>query len=219
MNAKVVIMSCDAYEDCWEPFFNLLDRYWKDCPYEKYIVTETKDCKYANTIKTIGSWTARYRQALEQLDCEYVITLLDDFFLHKKVNQEKINQILGYFKPNIACFNLEECYDTTSAESIYNGFKLRKNNQQYLCSCQPSIWNRKILIELLSKDMTPWQWETQRLNSKYEFYINSRELIFDIGYYKERKPWAIVQGKMSNDMIDLFEREQLILPERELLNK
>lgn len=208
MNVSVLIMTCDGYSDLLEPFNTLYKRYWKH-PYKTYIGTEEKDCEYFEAIKTKGSWTARVRQTLEKIDSDYVIFLLDDFFFHKKVNQERIEVLIPQFKDNTAVFNFELNKDTKTEENALNGFKKRLNKQMYLCSCQPSIWNRKILIELLQQDMNPWQWETQVLDSKYDFYINTTDLIFDIGYYEERKSWCVVQGKWAVECRSLFKRENI----------
>ncbi len=40
----VLINSCDAYSDLWEPFFKLFSIYWPDCPYEIVLNTEYKRC-------------------------------------------------------------------------------------------------------------------------------------------------------------------------------
>lgn len=205
---SVLVMSCDAYEDIWEPFYTLFNKYWK-CPYKVYFGTETKDNKHFTTIKTQGSWTARVRQTLEQIDTKYVIFLLDDFFLRNPVRQGIIDSAITQFDDNTAVFNFELNKDTKTIESPLNGFRTRLNNQVYLCSCQPSLWDRKKLISLLQKDMNAWEWETQIIDSPYKFNINVRELVFDIGYYAERKSWGIVQGKWAIECIDLFKKEKI----------
>jgi glycosyltransferase involved in cell wall biosynthesis len=218
MDVSVLIMSSDGYSDCWYPFYKLYKKYWNPS-YKTYLCSETKDCEYFETIKTQGSWTSRVRQALEQIDSKYVIFLLEDFFFHNIVNQDRIEFALKMFDKDTACVNFEQSYDMFDTETNIEDFKLRSNQRPYLCSCQPSIWNRERLIGYLQKDMTPHEWELQIVDTKYKHFINSGELIFDIGYYKERKPWCIVNGKISNDMIDLFEREGLDLPKREYLEK
>ena len=84
INCTILVMSSDGYEDCWSPFFQLKDKYWKDCPYETYVATETKDCKYAKTLKhnyPIDQWTTRIREALKEIKTKYVLLMVDDFLL------------------------------------------------------------------------------------------------------------------------------------------
>ena len=38
----LLLCTCDAYEDLWDPFFQLVNIYWKDIPYNIYINTENK---------------------------------------------------------------------------------------------------------------------------------------------------------------------------------
>jgi glycosyltransferase involved in cell wall biosynthesis len=208
MKTAVLIMSCDKYQDLWQPFFTLYNKYWKH-DYKTYIGTETKECKYATTIKTQGVWSKRVREALEQIDSEYIIFLLDDFFFHREVDQTRIEYVLSQFDKETASVNLEQAYDEQDIESTLKGFKLRQNKRPYLNSCQPTIWNRKKLIERLQKDQTPHEWELSTVDSPYKHYINAEELVFDIGYYKERKPWCVVQGKWAVECRDLFKRENI----------
>ena len=37
----VVILTCDSYSDIWEPFFKLKNKYWPDCKYDTYLITES----------------------------------------------------------------------------------------------------------------------------------------------------------------------------------
>ena len=39
----VVVSSCDAYSDAWKPFFKLFFKYWSDCPFPIYLVTNTRE--------------------------------------------------------------------------------------------------------------------------------------------------------------------------------
>jgi len=204
---SVLVMSCDKYQDTFKPFFKLYNKYFNK--YKTYIGTETIDCEYATTLKSQGSWTKRVRENLEKIDTDYVLFLLDDFFIRKEVDTTVIDALKYQFKDDIACFNLEVNKVSKIEESSSNRFKLRSNNQAYLCSCQPTLWNRKILIELLQKDLSPWEWETQILDSKYKFYINTQDLIIDIGWYDFNTAWGIAQGKWAIEMIDLNKKEKL----------
>jgi len=208
MDTSVVIISCDKNKDIHEPFYKLYSKYWKH-NFKTYIVMEEQNCEYFNTIKVKGSWTSRVRQALEQIDTKYVIFLLDDFFFHNKVDNNKIIEILKSYDDNTAVYNLELSNHTKDTKKSLNGFIKRNNKEPYLNSCQPSIHDRIKLIERLKEDKTPWEWELTEVDSKYDFYINNKELIFDIGYNETKKPWCLVQGKWSIETKNLFEKENI----------
>ena len=200
---SVLIGSCDKNEDIIEPFYKLYKKYWKH-DYITYIATETKDFKYGISLKHTGSWTKRIRESLEEIDTDLVIFMLDDFFLRKSVDNKIIEDLAKDFKENIAVCNFERSYVESQVR-----FTIRANRSPYLCSCQPSLWNRKKLIELLAGDKSPHEWELQIIDSSYDFYINNGELVFDIGYCRENRDyWGIVKGKWATECIDLFKKEK-----------
>lgn len=192
-------MSSDGYDDCWEPFFKLKEKYWPNCPYKTYIVTEGKKCKYAETIISEGCWTTRLREALKLIDNEYVLLMLEDFFIRDYVRQDIIDSI--ELDKDTAVYNFELSHVADESD-----WYLKENNTFYMNSCQPSIHNRLKLIERLQSDQSAWEWELTRLNSPYKFYVNNRELIIDIGYYKYN-PFGIVRGKWAREVVKFFRKE------------
>jgi len=209
-NCSVVVLTCDSYSDLWEPFFILKNRYWDDCPYETYLITETKKCKYSKTINVDEKiWTKKVREGLNKIKSDYVIILLEDFFIRDKVDNERIQYCMNQFDKNTAMFNFEKSYDENDIESEIEGFKIKTEKSLYKCSCQAAIWDRKKLIELLAKDWDPWTWETSEPIKKYKFYINSAEVIFDYGY--ENHEWfGLCKGKwIKKDVVPLFKKENI----------
>ena len=111
----ILVNSCDAYEDLWMPCFTLLKRYWPDPDTAIVLNTETKqyrmdglhiDC--ANFPEG-DSYGARIRNALKHIHTEYVLLMLDDFFLRQMVRMEEICQIISWMDADseIVCFNSE----------------------------------------------------------------------------------------------------------------
>ena len=134
---NVLIMSSDGYEDCWKPFSILYNKYFPN-NYKTYIVTETKICPYFDTIKKTGAWTKRLKEALQELDSEYVLLMLDDYFIHDKVDNNKIKECLKIIKEtNAIVYNFEIKY--RPCVGLDNTYDIQLNNQYYLNSTQPSI--------------------------------------------------------------------------------
>ena len=205
MNYSIIVLSCDKYDTCWQPFFALLDKYWKNHP-KTYLVTETKQCEYSKTININSDcWTERFKKALEQIDTDYVIIMLDDFFIRNKVDTKRIDYCLSQMNDDIAVFNFEKKYRQCD-ESNLIGFERQLNNQVYLNSCQPSLWNRKALIERLQDNETPWQWETKRVGDKRLCYINTQDFIIDIGY-NHTLDWGISRGKLTPECKEFLKKE------------
>lgn len=207
MNCSVLVLSCDAYEDTWDIFFNLKKKYWADCPYPTYLMTEFKGYNRCKTIKTTGEWTKRLREALEKIETKYVLLTLDDFFIRNYVDQLRIAEVLENFRDDSAAYNFEYRGRLPVEVGHRNlGFRLRKKGTMYFNSCQPSLHDREKLLERLQKDQNPWEWELSMVNSPYKFWVNEEEYIIDIGYYNHQ-PWSIKQGKWCKEIIPFFERE------------
>lgn len=209
---KILVLSCDKYENTWDVFFKLLDKYYPNHP-ETYLSCETKKCKYCKTINTNTSiWTKRFRESLKKIKDEYVLVLLDDFFIRKTVDQNRINYALESFDKDTIVFNFEKKYRKTKKYSNIKGFEIQKNNQIYLNSCQPSIWDRKKLIERLKKDESAWEWEKTIVNSPYKHYINTKGYIIDIGNKKYNFfYWGISRGKLTFECKLFLKKEHLRL--------
>ena len=201
---KILILSCDKYEPCWKPFFILLNKYYPNHP-DCYLVCETKKCNFCSTINVDNAcWSVRFREAVKQIKDNEILVLLDDFFIRKPVDIDRINRI--QFTDNIACYNFELQYREPALHC--KEWDVQQNNQVYLNSCQPTIWNKKILLERLNVDKTPQDWEWMRINSPYIHFINNQDLIIDIGKTYDMN-WGIVRGKISPECLEFLKKEGL----------
>ena len=207
-SCALVVLSCDKYSVCWKPFFALLNKYWPNHPYT-ILATETKKCSEHNVISYVNDpcWSARFRKTLEGLNVDYIIVMLDDFFIRRPVDHSRIEYCISQMNDDIAVFNFEKKYRPCD-ESNLNGFERQFNNQVYLNSCQPSLWNRKALIERLQTDQTPWEWETSKVSDKRLCYINTQDFIIDVGY-NHTLDWGISRGKWTPECIEFLKKEGL----------
>ena len=208
-NLSILVLSCDKYKNTWKPFFSLLDKYYSNHN-ETYLSTETLNCEYSDHTLNVNSdiWTERFRISLSVIDTDYVLVMLDDFFIRKQVNDKLIAKALSTIKndENIAVINFEKDY--RKSDNYSKEFNKQRNMQVYLNSCQPSIWNRKILIDRLKDNETAWQWETKTINSYYTHLINNNQddFIIDIGY-NHTLDWGISRGKLTNECKTFLAKE------------
>lgn len=184
----VLVNSCDKYKDLWYPFFELLNINWKSCPYQIVLNTESENYKHENW--TIAqplrilhgggrTWSERLISCLKQIETEYIMFLLDDFFLHSKVKQDRIAEICLWLdnekEKKIANFQLYPLSAEYDLEEKYTGFVKAKENYPYLVNCQAAIWRKKALLDILKKEESPWQFEDngsrRALKKGYEFYF------------------------------------------------
>ena len=215
-DVSVLIYSCDAYADIWNPFFTLFFRYW-DCPYKVYITAESCKCEFENvtTLNTTGdNWTDRIRKAVEQIPTKYVIGMCEDMFFRRPVRQEIIDNCVTYmnqdYKKEIASFNFEMA-NSIIDESEYPGFGLKTCEYDYQKNCQPNLWRKEILLELLQASQSPWEWETSLAPMNYKYYVwngDPDKLVFEYGYHG--KWFGIQKGKwVIDDVAPLFEKEEI----------
>lgn len=216
-SCTLLINSCDAYKDILDTFFVLLNKYWPDLPYD--IVLSTESLNYKNKLYKIKNihpknkkctWTERITDALKKINSDYVILMLDDFFLYDLVNTAKIKQCLQWLKSdkNIATFTFWPIYSETK-NSKFDGFGKRYPDSRFKVAAIMGIWNKKQLLKYTEGyKENIWQWEanaTKRSNTLYKkdkFYImlnNQSEITpYDFSRY------GLFSGKWLKETKQLF---------------
>lgn len=86
---SVIVSSCDAYSDLWPFFFHFFEQRWPQAPRPLYLVSnfQTFDHPGVRTL-AVGpdrSWGETIHAALEKIPDEFVVFLLDDFFLDQTI--------------------------------------------------------------------------------------------------------------------------------------
>lgn len=209
---KIVVLSCDKNDDLFEPFYHCIEKYYKNHP-EIIYITETIQNPYYKTINKnypLEQWTKRIREALKEIDDDQILLIMDDCFIRKQVDIDRINYLSTQLKGNIAMFEFEKTYDINDTETDVIGMKKRQHGADYEVSLNCGLWNKNKLIKILSGDYTPWQIEINGNNYGYDFYINSGDYIIDWGYITWL-PTGVFRGKWCKNVIPFFEKEGIII--------
>lgn len=153
----VAVVSCFKYRDAWRPCFALLDKFWPDCPYEKWLITD-----YMSNQHNPGAF---WFQAGERRSwCESislftkikpvkdkpVLLMQEDFFINAPVRQDMIEHALGQMeKRNAGCVRLYPCpgSDLDYGDSYFGEVS---EFAQYKVSCQAAIWDPEYLSRVAS---------------------------------------------------------------------
>ena len=205
--------SCDAYEDLWRPFFELMDIYWADCPYPVYLGTESKKyipesphSFYVNTLNYNGKGHKHYGQLLikilEQIPTEYVLFTIDDYFIRSKVSGQYIEEILDIMDADkaIASFQL-------SGSRFKPHLKEIKEELDYVplwpkgwaTHFMPTVWRRSVLMKWLRPWESAWGFEGYgsarywRWHYKEKVFVVRQPEIYDFLVYNDYS--AVVHGK------------------------
>ena len=179
---RITITTSDDYHHLLPITCYLFNKYWSDRQIVE--IVGYKEPEYdlpSNFIfKSLGvqsgnkkDFSNDLRTYFEQQD-QFFIWLFDDTFLKDNVNFESF-EILKRFTKNKDCGRIN-----LSGESVkqkhskmcevgpYNIFE-NTQDSEYRLSTQPSIWNRDFLLKYLTKDLNPWEFETQY--SKNDGYV------------------------------------------------
>lgn len=217
----VLISSCDAYSDAWAPFFTLLDRYWADCPWPIYLVSnfETWDDARIRPFK-IGedrSWSTNLRIALDALQPKSIIYLQEDYFLQNAVNSKQLVE-LNEFALDRGVGFVRLAGSPAPELPFDNPFGLGelRRGQKFRLSLQGAWWDTKVLLDVLRDDESGWDMEikgTERANDLPQPFLGVHpdapltDYIYDTAILKGRwMPQAIQLCRKEGIPLDLSRR-------------
>lgn len=221
----LLVNTCDAYSDLWFPFFTLLKRYFIPLNMRILVNTESKRCVFdgleIETVNSSGSYGQRMRYALKTVKTEYVLLLLDDFFLRRPVNMERLHNIISWMDqdPDIVYFNSDLTETSLDLElNRYPGYRRLPTGNRYTLNLQAAVWRTKKFLKYWNHGVSPWDWE-ERCNvltanhPKDKFYCLYRDdsRFIDYGYHPGQ--WmGICHGQwVESDVVPLFKKEKIFI--------
>lgn len=220
IDLSILVCSSDNYSDLWEPFFKLLDKYWNEIPCKIILNTESKNFQFKKLIinsynynkisKRKSLYGERMIYNLNIISTKYTLLLLDDFFIRRDVDTERISEIIKWMEEDqkIACFSFDES-KYISEKSKYNGFGLLKRFSPYKLNMQAGIWRTQTLIKYWKKYDNPWIWEIfgnyQTFDEDDKFYAIKSHLSSPIYYGYNPDGMGVFRGKwVIEDVASLF---------------
>lgn len=156
-----VVVSCDKYSTLWEPFFTCLSKYWPDCPFDKFLVSNHLDVSDKSvTVVKIGddkSYSDNLRIALEQIDYEWIILWLDDVFISDNVQTERLIHILTHVKQSGAVY-LKLAADMPMAYLPDPGEEVGPlpKGIKYRSAIGCTLYKKNTLLKLLTPKASAW---------------------------------------------------------------
>lgn len=212
----IVVVSCDKYNDLWDDVFNLLDIHWKERPYKTYLVTDTKpyEREGVNVIHfgNIRQWMVCTRKAIEKIDAEYILFLMEDYFVIKDIDTLVIEEDLKFMEENCGCFmNLHKqpaFLSLGDSQLIDNNIRTIPNDTRYGLDTAGAIWRKDFFLEqLYREDGDAWRFEAMLVeDSKSEKGLPGK-LYFDIRCPLNLCPGEVVRlGKFTLNTVKIIER-------------
>lgn len=232
-NLAIVVLSCDKYADAWEPFFLMFQKYWPDCPFPIYLTSNQKKFQSSRIhidIKqvlsnTFSSWGEETYITLNQIKEDYILLILEDFFIYQPVQTREIIEYFQIMLEENAVFmrlasfpkKYDEWWPSTFVTEKYSIVSI---DAQYLICLQIAIWRKDFLLSIIEKSESPWEFEingTKRsrayaLKYGYKFLSLNRNPKLNnvhgpITYFCS----AITQGKWERDAIQLLKKNDIYI--------
>ena len=164
MKLAIVGIFFDGYIDIWRDFIALFKRFWPDCPFPLYIVgqqaklEEHKDVRFLSAGEN-AEFSQKVRTAVDLIDADYYLLLLEDFFFSVRLTSNCLDDVLNYVIDKDINYCALPLKEFASAKA-FNGkiidatTKIREmpTSAEYTLSCQPSIWKRDFLSEIIGKE-------------------------------------------------------------------
>ena len=230
-NVAFVLSSCDKCSDLWEPFFILLKRHWQDFDYRTYLCTDSKQFSFDGidiscplNIPASNTWSENLIDLLNQIEEDFVLFMLDDFWLKTDVDIERLGcyeQIMQRDRSiGFICLvhQLKSSKENPKSEK-YPGLIKYGKHTPYRVTTQAGLWRRDYLLSLLRKHESAWWFEMfgskRSRRSKFESYV-VQESVFS---YDEGG--VLYRGSYVNEYAKPFvEKEGIILnPNRRIASK
>ena len=170
---SILVVSCDKYNDLWPVFFEMKKKNWSDCQYRTYLGTNEIKAEINDVVSIcVGedlSWADNVKKMLDSIKEDYVLMLLEDFFIDRKIDNREINNSLEFVKSkDIDCMRLEPLEPPLFV--MNHGLRAGRLNPKapYYVSTQPAIWKKNVLKELLKEGYSAWDFEQKNSNELSE---------------------------------------------------
>lgn len=195
-SCAVLVMSCDAYRDLWRPFFTLFWRYWPDCPFPVYLgATYAKYDDQRVTTLAAGdeTWGNAFRRCLERIDAEYVLLLLEDYFLKDPISTPALLRALTTVDALEGA--VLRLYPSPGPDVELPGqdeIGLICLDAPYRVSMQPAIWSRAALLHITRDEESIWEFEwkgTRRSRAIDKGFFATFEPVLRYRHVVERGRW------------------------------
>lgn len=200
----ILVVSCDKYADCWEPFSLCLEKFWPDCPYPVYLATETKEAP-ENTVyqkvlhSTNPSWTGRLREVCEQIHESFVFITLEDHWIADTIDSDSISNVFQLIQstPEIGVIYLDYPVKNDPIWPENSQYYVIPAGSAYRLSAGPSIWRKSFLQSACAEDADAWNFERVKSFSPTTYSHTALTCIQSL-YHRIHPAGAVQRGKWQS---------------------
>jgi hypothetical protein len=166
-SVAIVVSSCDAFFDAWQPFNFFLKRFWPDCPFEIFLLTNAIEVRspriHSLALGPDRGWSSNLLNALDRVRYPYIFYAQEDYFLTAPVqNQQMANDFVEMIQKGASalCFRARSKPDA-GFQPLNDRFGIVPIDSDGRTRCQVTLWNREALQSILRPGETAWDFEAR----------------------------------------------------------
>lgn len=161
---SVLISSFDGYADCWGPVCHGFTKYWPDCPYPIYLMTNHLDYPHprVEVMKVAGGrdWSGRMLTALDRIQTPYVLYFQEDYWIRQPVDTAKIVAYADHMERHGLNYLRLLSKPTPDHDFTHDArLGVLATNAPYRTSVQISFWRKEVLRDLIRPGESVWHFE------------------------------------------------------------
>ena len=205
--AVVMVLSFDKYSDLWPVYFDCAKKFWH-AKMPTYLVTNEKEPKFENVqVVTTGpeiSWSHRAKKAVEAADAEYILLMLEDYYVTSEVTDSSIGSLISFMEENDAdylrIYTFPEMHFKDGGE---RGIHKVPEESLYGVNLQASIWKKEYLLKLLEGgDFSAWEFEARQKNGAA---TQVKGKLYTVDYAPFEMVNGVLQGKWYTPSVKTLE--------------
>jgi hypothetical protein len=163
-DVAILVVSCDAYQDLWRPFFHCFFKYWPDCPFPVFLGANTLTYEEPRiSMIRVGpdiDYSSNLMKMLEVIDQDWVILWIEDRFLARPVNTARVSFCIREVQEQQCAYGkLVANYPfarNANASAILGQIP---PGEPYRVSITVGLWRKRILKQLLRQGESAWDLE------------------------------------------------------------
>lgn len=218
----VLVVSCDKYSDLWKPFFSLFWRFWPDCPFDVYLLSNNIDPAIPQVKSLLVgddiSWSDSLQKGVRLLKEDYVLLFLDDLFLREPVKTKEVLEVFSWAVESDVNYVRMNPMRNKPDEFLNESIGILSKGVIYRTSTVVSVWKRNVLLDLLKDGESAWDFEAYGSirSDKYDRFYARWKDCFPITNVVIKGKWrkgAVRRLKSLGIEIDLTSRRTITLSE------
>lgn len=166
-SVALLVSSCDAFFDAWKPFAQFFDRFWVDCPFPCFLLSNDLTVRSPRwqslAVGPDRGWSCNLLIALEGIPQSHVLYFQEDYFLTDFVRLPQLAEDFAAVIDRDAdslCFRARSEPDP-GTQPLNDRFGIAPLASDGRTRCQVTLWKKSALQSILRAGETAWDFEAR----------------------------------------------------------